>query len=946
MTMIDFRKIENKWQKIWEAKKVFEANVDKKRGKFFTSNIIPYVNGDAHIGHTYTFTRTDVYARYKRMQGFNTLLAQGFHATGEPILGTVERLKKNDMAQIETYKMFGATDKNLEHFKKKGPSYVARFWAKKIEESFKSAGFSIDWRKKFILSIDPGFSKFIEWQYKTLRKKGYVVQGTHPVVWCPHDQSPTGDHDRLEGEGESPTEYTLIKFQFGDSFLPAATLRPETVYGVTNIWLNPHADYIKIEVEGEKWIVAKESLIKIKDQFKDVKELKEYDEKIDLFGRRSKNPVTNAEIPILPSEFVDPGSTTGVVMSVPAHAPYDYIALEDLKKSGEMERLGITKEELEPISLVKNEFGEIPAKTICEDMNIKSIKQEKELDGATSTIYKKEFHSGILNENCGPYKDMKVNEVKERIILDFIEREIAHVFYDVDNVVCRCTAKCHVKILENQWFLKYSDEKWKNLVKKCLNKMQIYPEEARNNFLATIDWMKDKACTRKSGLGTPLPWDKSWIVETLSDSTIYMAYYTISGIISKYKIKASKLTDNVFDYIFFGKGKINDIAKKSQINIKLLKFMRDEFEYFYPVDFRNSGKDLLQHHLIFFLYHHVALWPEKYWPRCISVNGFVNVEGEKMSKSKGNIIPLRNLIDNYGADLTRINIATSSEGIDDADWRVENMKSFRMRYEFLFDLAKNAKKTRQTKMRAIDMYLISKLQNTIKNTTQNYEVTKYRTAANHALFEVTNELKWYMTRCGGIKNANRKAVQEALSIITRLLAPFTPHVCEEMWSVLGKKTFVSVAEWPKYDKKLINEQIELGEDLIKSALEDIREIQRLKTIKPKSVKIFVAEGWKFDVYSIVLRNKNRNINEITKEIMSGDLKRYGNATVMFIQNLYKKINELKPVLDKKSQLDCLTDAKDFLKKEIGCRIEIIDANNSHDQKAKFSGPQKPGILLE
>src|SRR3989338_7159025 len=102
--MIDFKKIEKKWQNKWASKKLFEANVDKKRKKFFTSNIIPYVNGNAHIGHSYTFTRTDVYARYKRMQGFNTLMAQGFHATGEPIVGTVERLQKNDKSQIETYK--------------------------------------------------------------------------------------------------------------------------------------------------------------------------------------------------------------------------------------------------------------------------------------------------------------------------------------------------------------------------------------------------------------------------------------------------------------------------------------------------------------------------------------------------------------------------------------------------------------------------------------------------------------------------------------------------------------------------------------------------------------------------------------------------------------------------------------------------------------------------
>src|SRR3990167_6974325 len=92
---MDFRPLDKKLQKKWATAKLFEANPSAKK-KFFSSIVIPYVNGDAHIGHSYTFTRTDAYARFKRMQGFNVLLAQGFHATGEPILGAVERLKSGE----------------------------------------------------------------------------------------------------------------------------------------------------------------------------------------------------------------------------------------------------------------------------------------------------------------------------------------------------------------------------------------------------------------------------------------------------------------------------------------------------------------------------------------------------------------------------------------------------------------------------------------------------------------------------------------------------------------------------------------------------------------------------------------------------------------------------------------------------------------------------------
>jgi len=197
--VMDFKKIEKKWQKRWKKAKIFEANASDKP-KFFITIPYPYLNGAPHIGAGFTFFRGDVYARFKRMQGFNVLYPQAFHATGEPILGTVERLKQNDTAQIETFKLYGATDEDLENFKKKGAKFVAKYWMKKWIEDLKLAGFSIDWRRTFITTtMTPTYSRFIEWQYNTLRKKGYVVQGTHPVIWCPHCKSPTGDHDRLEG---------------------------------------------------------------------------------------------------------------------------------------------------------------------------------------------------------------------------------------------------------------------------------------------------------------------------------------------------------------------------------------------------------------------------------------------------------------------------------------------------------------------------------------------------------------------------------------------------------------------------------------------------------------------------------------------------------------------------------------------------------------------------
>src|SRR3989338_1831294 len=136
---MDAHVIEKKWQERWENAKLFEANVDATKKKFFVTFPYPYVNGAPHIGHSYSSMRTDAYARFKRMQGYNVLYPQGFHATGEPILGAVERLRKNDKAQIDNFKLSGATENEIETFRK-GPEEVAKFWMERWIRDLNSAG--------------------------------------------------------------------------------------------------------------------------------------------------------------------------------------------------------------------------------------------------------------------------------------------------------------------------------------------------------------------------------------------------------------------------------------------------------------------------------------------------------------------------------------------------------------------------------------------------------------------------------------------------------------------------------------------------------------------------------------------------------------------------------------------------------------------------------------
>jgi len=682
------------------------------------------------------------------------------------------------------------------------------------------------------------------------------------------------------------------------------------------MWVKPDHEYAVVNVDKEEWIVSKYAVIKLRDQLKKV-DVKGKIYGKDLIGKKVVNPVTKKKVPILAADFVDPENTTGIVMSVPSHAPYDYVALRDLKSK------------IKPISIIETSqvFGEHPAIEIVEKMGIKDQNDPK-LEAATKEVYRKEFYGGVLKKAAGKYAGLKVSEAKEKLSKEFIKKGYADLMWETTGkVVCRCTARNHIKIVENQWFLLYSNEDWKSKAKECLNNMIIFPESARQNFLNTIDWLKDKACTRQSGLGTPLPWDNKWIVETLSDSTIYMAYYTIAHLIKDFK--PEELTPAVFDYIFRNKGSIKD---------QRIEKLKEEFDYWYPLDMRCSGKDLIQNHLTFFIFHHSALFPKNKWPKGIGVNGFVNVEGEKMSKSKGNIIPLRNLLQEYGADLVRINIGASSEGLEDADWRTENINTYKARMDFIKTLIEDLKEYKNEK-KTVDKYLISKLQHSILNATKHYEKMNYRSVVNETFFKIINEIKWYLERGGN----NKEVLKETIETLLKLIAPIVPHFAEEMWELLGNKPFISITDkWPEYDEKKINISIEASEDILKNTITDIEEIKKLSKIeKPNKITIFVAPSWKYDVYKSYYEKKP------LKEVLADPkLKKFKKEVSDYYIKLQKrkKVGELN--LTSTIERSMFEDSKDFLEKQLNTKIEIMAAEKSTHPKATLAEPLKPGILIE
>ncbi len=956
MSRIDWGGIEAKWRESWDESRQFEADPDQRPKKFITV-AYPYPNSPQHIGHGRTYTLADIHARFYRMKGYNVLFPMAFHYTGTPILGMARRVEEGDAELIGNLKnLYGVPEDVVGQFAE--PVRIADYFHEEIKTGMVEMGYSIDWRREFT-TIDPVYSRFIQWQISALRDKNLVIQGSHPVGWCPKDQNPVSQHDTLGDVEPDFTEYTLIKFRLGEYVIPTATLRPETIFGVVNLWVNPDITYKKITVDGEKWIVSPECARKLKFHNKQVS----YDGEVsgaDLAGKSAVMPHRNESVVMLPAGFVQSGTGTGMVMSVPAHAPIDYQALADLKKS---DAWGGVAAGIAPKSIIKVDgYGEMPGVEVTQRMGI-ADQNDPKIEEATKEVYAAEFYGGRMRQNAGKFAGLAVEHVKDPVRDWLREGGFSDTMLELTNtpVRCRCGAECVVKILNNQWFLNYADAQWKESATKCFESMSILPQEIRPEFNYVIGWLRERACARQHGMGTKLPWDSDWIVESLSDSVIYMAYYVISKFVNDGRIRPDGLSGEFFDYVFLGKGQAGAISESAGIPEDTVREIREEFMYFYPVDSRHSGRDLVPNHLTFFVMNHIAIFPEEYWPRQIVVNGSVLMNGSKMSKSMGNIIPLRKAIKEYGADPIRLAIVISAELLQDADFNMEAVSGIQGRLEAFYHECDTLKAEEGQATEAEDRWIISRLQGMIRHVTESMEKMRAREALHSILFGFESDMGWYARRTAAKNRRNAAVLYRIHSVRVAMLSPFAPHAAEEMWERLGHQGLASRSEWPEFMPEGVDPVAVQSEDLLQSMMSDIAKILKVTKITPKRVTVYTAGSLKSKVYHAVLGmilDGQTRMGIIMKSLVADSETAGIKRSPDFVQKTIKDILS-EPVEIRKARMESGGfDERKFLSGELAgiagtefdAQIRVFCETDSDIDdpkgKARHSRPFKPAILIE
>lgn len=830
--------------------------------------------------------------------------------------------------QWEIMRSYGLSDAEISKFQ--DPYHWLIYFPPLAMEDLKAFGLGCDWRRSFITTeVNPFYDSFVRWQMRKLKKMGKIVKDLRYTIYSPLDGQPCADHDRASGEGVLPQEYTLVKMEVIPPFPPklralegrkvflaAATLRPETMYGQTNAWVLPDGKYGAFEINDTDVFILSEraalnlayqKLSRVPEKPSCLAELTGY----DLIGLPLKSPLAFNEIiyalPML-SILIDKG--TGIVTSVPSDSPDDFMALHDLKtKPVFRAKFGVKDEWVLPFEVIPiintPEFGDKSAEKICKDYGIQSQNEKEKLAEAKKLIYRGGFYEGTMI--VGEYAGMRVQEAKNLIRSKLLELGQAVVYSEPEKkVISRSGDEC-VVALTDQWYITYGEPEWKQKAEECLASMNLYSNEVRHGFEHTLSWLNQWACSRSFGLGTRLPWDEDFLVESLSDSTLYMAYYTISHLLQKgnlygsdtSSVKPEQMTDEAWDFVFCG----SPFPKSSDICPCVLRKMKQEFEYWYPFDVRTSGKDLIQNHLTFCIYNHTAILAKHHWPRGFRCNGHIMLNSEKMSKSTGNFMTIRQAIQEFSADATRFSLADAGDGMDDANFVFETANAAILRLtkeiSWMQEVIEGESSFRKGPSSTYaDRVFANEINIEVKMTEKNYSEFMFREALKTGFYDLQAARDEYRFSCG-MGGMNRDLLWRFMDVQTRLMTPICPHFAEYVWKeLLRNEGFVVKAGWPEADTPDLT--LKLANKYLQDSIVSMRKLLQKQVSGPKRADksisssaenrptvglIYVAEqydGWKAECLKILQSKFNTETSsfapdqEILEALQQSEIGQEGN----------------------------------------------------------------------
>ena len=391
--------------------------------------------------------------------------------------------------------------------------------------------------------------------------------------------------------------------------------------------------------------------------------------------------------------------------------------------------------------------------------------------------------------------------------------------------------------------------------------------------------------------------------------------------------------------LFYGSGDPNELSKTLNIDRAVLDEIRSEFLYWYPVDVRGSGKDLIGNHLTFYIFHHVALFPADKWPRSITVNGYVMLNGRPMSKSAGNYISLENAIKAVGSDALRLSLLTLADGLEDPDWSLDKgYKALERLYsieEFIKNVYSIDDDTQPTEVSYHDKLLLARYYTILDSIEKNISEHKIGQAGREIFYKLFDVFREYLKVA---EKPNYILLKRLLRNYIKLLSLYAPFTAEELWhNALGEDSYISLETWPEVDRKYVNDIILLAHEYGSELRNDILHVYKLipQPESKKKIIVMVASRWKWELIKDQINNKTFNISKFINDAVKMGVSNKAEAARVagLIKKewfgRYEKFRDLIKYWSQEDEINFIrTVFKDYIKYDIkDVELSIYDEEN-------------------
>lgn len=888
--MVDFNEIAEKWQKKWAETKLFQVKSSKLKS-FYCLEMFPYPSGYLHMGHVRNYSLGDVEARYRRMKGLNVLYPMGYDAFGLPAENAAIKHKVNPKEW---------TKKNIEG----------------IKNQQKLCGFSYDWSRE-ISTCDPEYYKWNQWLFLKFFEKGLAYKKEAPVNWCSKCDTVLANEQVNEGKCwrcDTVVEDKLLS----QWFFKITDYADELLEDIEKLDQWPE----KVKIMQKNWI-GKSNGTEI--FFK----VKEMDMTISTFTTR-------------------PDTIYGVTYLV--FAPEHPTVLKLIEN---------TKHEKD----VKKFIAEVKQKPIFE-----RTAEGKEKNGMFIGRY---FINPVTGDECPIYvADYALADYGTGAVMavpahdqrdfDFAKKYGLPIKVVIKPQNYELDPEKMSRAYVEDGFLVNSDKFDDMHNKEAIVEISKYLEKKEWGKITVNYKLKDWLISRQRYWGTPIPMincEKCGLVpvhekdlpiklpEDVKFSSKGNPLETSSSFKNvkcpKCNEKAVRETDTMDTFVDSSWYFLRYCDSKNEKKI----FDFKKTNSWIPVDKYIGGIEHAVMHLLYARFLTKALRDLKLLEidepfKELFTLGMVTKDGAKMSKSLGNVVDPIEIIEQYGPDTIRLFILFTALPEKELEWNDAGVVAMFKFLNKVYGLVEKLDVAGVDIVKSKEKFIESRLNSVIKQITEDIEDFRLNFAIRE-IMSLVNDLQKYHEKI------NKNLFKDCVKKIALILSPFAPHVCEEIWSLTGEKSFVSISKWPEYDSKKIDEKAEYFEDMLENTLADIVYVKDLRGFdKIKKIKIYVAEDWKYDFINQFKEvwKDTKNVGEIIKICVN---KEHGKEISKLVPMLVKNPVKLPKVsLTLKEELKVYEDNLKFIEDKFSSKVELLKAKDADETKAKQALPGKPAIILK